>query len=147
VGVASTTGDAANHATLWNGTSIIDLGTLGGTNSSANAINAAGQVAGYAYTTGNASAHATLWNGTNAIDLNSFLDDSTISAGWVLQEATGINDNGWIVGTATNSILGISSHAFLMSVAAVPEPDSYAMAIIGLGMMGFMARRRKNQQV
>jgi hypothetical protein len=29
-------------------------------------------------------------------------------------------------------------------VAAVPEPETYALMLVGLGMMGFIARRRKN---
>ena len=29
--------------------------------------------------------------------------------------------------------------------AAVPEPETYAMMLAGIGMMGFMVRRRKNQ--
>lgn len=28
-------------------------------------------------------------------------------------------------------------------VAAVPEPETYAMMLAGLGLMGWMARRRK----
>ena len=31
-------------------------------------------------------------------------------------------------------------------VAAVPEPETYAMLLAGLGLTGFMARRRKNKQ-
>jgi hypothetical protein len=31
--------------------------------------------------------------------------------------------------------------------SAVPEPETYAMMLIGLGMVGFTARRRKNNQV
>ena len=30
------------------------------------------------------------------------------------------------------------------SVSAVPEPETYAMLLAGLGLMGFMSRRRKN---
>lgn len=30
-----------------------------------------------------------------------------------------------------------------VSVSAVPEPEIYAMLLVGLGMMGFMTRRRK----
>lgn len=32
-----------------------------------------------------------------------------------------------------------------LSVAAVPEPESYAMLFAGLGLIGYMARRRKAQ--
>lgn len=31
-------------------------------------------------------------------------------------------------------------------VAAVPEPESYAMMLVGLGLLGFMARRRKQEE-
>jgi len=30
--------------------------------------------------------------------------------------------------------------------SAVPEPETYGMLLVGLGMIGFMARRRKNNQ-
>ncbi len=33
-----------------------------------------------------------------------------------------------------------------VSVTAVPEPETYALFMAGLGLMGFMARRRKNVQ-
>jgi len=32
------------------------------------------------------------------------------------------------------------------SVTAVPEPETYAMLLAGLGLVGFMARRRKAKQ-
>jgi probable HAF family extracellular repeat protein len=54
-------------------------------------------------------------------------------------DATGINDNGWIIGNVTNTIKGVT-HAYLLT-AAVPEPDSYVMALIGLGFIGFVALR------
>jgi hypothetical protein len=31
-------------------------------------------------------------------------------------------------------------------VTGVPEPETYAMFMAGLGLMGFIARRRKNGQ-
>ncbi|MDP1573390.1 MAG: FxDxF family PEP-CTERM protein [Coxiellaceae bacterium] len=32
-------------------------------------------------------------------------------------------------------------------VSAVPEPETYAMLLAGLGLLGFMARRRKESAV
>jgi hypothetical protein len=39
-----------------------------------------------------------------------------------------------------------SSFAITDITPAVPEPETYAMFMAGLGLMGFMARRRKNGQ-
>ena len=35
---------------------------------------------------------------------------------------------------------------FQLNVVAVPEPETYAMMLAGLGLMGFVARRRKHRQ-
>jgi probable HAF family extracellular repeat protein len=165
VGVSNIDGTSYTfHATIWNGTTPTDLG-LG----AAYGINDSGQVVG-------SSTHgATIWNGSTPTDLNDFLDASAISAGWYLERASAINDNGWIVGTAGNIITG-EWHAFLLTpcdtcpiyippppidtgpintgqvpdpipVATVPEPETYAMFMAGLGLMGFIARRRKNGHV
>ena len=118
-----------------------DLGTLGGTNSQALALNALGQVVGWSELA-DGSQHAMLWDGTSLIDLNSFLDPALVSDGWVLKEAAGINDHGAIVGTVINPLLGINDgHAFLLS--PVPEPETYAMLLAGLMLLGTMRYRRK----
>jgi len=41
--------------------------------------------------------------------------------------------------------LTIDSLQFTAPVAPVPEPETYAMLLAGLGLMGFTARRRKNK--
>lgn len=44
----------------------------------------------------------------------------------------GLGDEGWSISSA--------------SVTAVPEPETYGMMLMGLGLIGFVAGRRKNQQ-
>ena len=78
------------HATLWNGTTAADLGTLGGTNSQADAINATGQAVGTSNIVGDAATHAVLWNGTSVTDLGTL--------GGKNSYALGINTLAQIVG-------------------------------------------------
>jgi probable HAF family extracellular repeat protein len=144
----SSTSVGNRHATLWNGTTMTELGLLGGDTSEAHSINNAGLVAGFSSISDNGEIHATLWENGTVTDLNSFLDIDAVNAGWVLTQANGINDNGSIVGIAYNSKLSpYVFHPFLLTqVTAVPEPDTYAMFLAGLGIMGFVARRRRNGQ-
>jgi probable HAF family extracellular repeat protein len=56
------------HAFLWDGTTMVDLGTLGGSESQGVALNASGQVTGAAETAEGVE-HAFLWDGTTMLDL------------------------------------------------------------------------------
>lgn len=50
-----------------------------------------------------------------------------------------------IKGTTDGSAGGTYTGAFNFAVAAVPEPETYALMLAGLGMLGWVAsRRRKN---
>jgi probable HAF family extracellular repeat protein len=71
-----------------------NLGTLGGSESSANAINAGGQVVGQATTTSGDS-HAFLYSGGSMTDIGTL--------GGSQSYANGINANGQIVGQATTA--------------------------------------------
>lgn len=136
VGDARIADDSAVHAALWNGATATDLGTLGGSDSSAFALNNLGQAVG---TSGN---HAVLFTAGTVIDLNSFLSASDVNAGWVLESASGINDSGWIVGTAFNASTGIE-HAFVLT-PSVPEPGTYVLTLIGFCGACVVARRHKS---
>jgi hypothetical protein len=57
--------------------------------------------------------------------------------------ANDINNSGTIVGEAYNRLSGVTQGFVL---APVPEADTSAMLLMGAGVMGFMARRRKNTQ-
>jgi probable HAF family extracellular repeat protein len=103
------------------------LGTLEGDAASyAWDINDAGQVVGSSVTAeGLQRAFFTDSNGTGMTDLNSFVE---LPQGVILTEAMGINNNGQVVA---------------VGVGIVPEPETYAMLLAGLGLVGFMARNRK----
>jgi hypothetical protein len=49
----------------------------------------------------------------------------------------------WIQDTSGN---GSFSYDFVVTTAPVPEPETYAMLLAGLGLMGTAARRRKQKQ-
>jgi probable HAF family extracellular repeat protein len=102
-----------------------DLGTLGGDHSKAYGINAAGQVVGESDTTGGAThAFITGPNGLGMTDLNSLV---SLPDGVILTRADAINDHG------------------LVLVQAIPEPESYALMLAGLSLVGLMVRRRNQK--
>ncbi len=49
---------------------------------------------------------------------------------------------GWSVASASGFDY---SRSYAAQVTAVPEPETSAMMLMGLGLMGFVARRRKNK--
>jgi len=119
-------GTSNGNAVIWNGTTETILGA-----GSAAAINVLGQVVG------SSGGHAFLWSDGIATDLNNFLSTSAKDAGWVLTEALGINDRGWIIANAFNSNY-YAFQGFLLSPA--PEPSTWAMLLAGLGFIGWKAR-------
>ena len=136
MGFSSATGNTASHAFLYSGSTMTDLGTLGGTDSNANAINASGQVVGTSDTTGDAAEHAFLYSGSTMTDLNTLIDPLS---GWTLRIAMNINDAGQIVGTGFNGSGQL--HAYLLT--PVPEPSTLLLLGISIvGLLIFASRRR-----
>lgn len=88
----SFTPNSLERAFLYDNGVMTDLGTIGGARSTAFAINNSGQAVGTSLITSNNAYMAFLYEGSLP------LTDLGISGG-----ASGINDNGWIVGTGSNS--------------------------------------------
>ncbi len=135
VGVSTPASNVGEIATEWNGTTATALGSLGGNQSYAYAINNAGVVVGASTNAADVTL-ATLWKGTTAINLNTLLNPALAQAGWVLQSARGINNEGWIVGDAYNHLTGREDAFELQIMSPVPEPDSWLMLLTGLGLIG-----------
>lgn len=65
---------------------------------------------------------------------------------WITTSSTGRGGMESESGTLNNWLDNNNNHAFLLSnVAAVPEPETYAMMFAGLGVLGFMGRRNKTR--
>ncbi|HVU87577.1 MAG TPA: hypothetical protein VHD36_09655 [Pirellulales bacterium] len=115
------------HAFLISNGAMIDLGSLGGASSAsaAFAINESGQVVGGSDLAGGGG-HAFVYNDGTMFDLNSLVPQKS---GWVLEQATGINDSGQIVG---EGILNGRTTAFLLTPVNVPEPSTGLAAVTAL---------------
>jgi probable HAF family extracellular repeat protein len=124
------------NAFLYNGSKVIDLGTLGGSWSTAQGINNFGQVVGMSALQappGDMNGlHAFLYQNGSMLDLNALIH---LNTGWVLRSANAINDSGQIVGEGVHD--GVGS-AFLLT-PEVPEPSFLALIVLGAAMIG--ARR------
>jgi probable HAF family extracellular repeat protein len=109
--------DGFDHAFAYANGAMTDLGTLGGTYSYAKAINNLNQIVGGAYVDAEDSVyHAFTTDGGPLIDLNAKLTSK--AAGWALDEAAGVNDDGVIVGTGT---LSGERHGFLLRPLALGD--------------------------
>lgn len=98
-------------------------------------VNANNWVVGSTRPEGAATSNAYLWRNGEAVDLNSLIAGN--STGWYLSGARDINDRGQIVGTG---IFNGETRAYIAT--PVPEADTWALMLAGLGMVGWRLRRR-----
>ncbi len=116
--------------------SVVDLGTLGGTSSTANDVNNAGQIVGRSNVAGDGAEHAFLYSGGTMYDLGAM--------GYANSTATRINGSGQIVGYSYNTAgdAGYSTRqSFLYSggamqnIGSLDGSGSYASDINDSGLV------------
>ena len=112
---------------------MLDLGTLGGASSFANAINNHGQVVGYSVAPNNGGGRAFLYSDGRMTDLNTSIP---AGSGWFLENATGLNDGGQIAGYGESPSGQID--AFLLT----PVPEPTCLSLLTLAGVATLVRRR-----
>lgn len=136
----ATPGATLVTAHLSTGTGDTSLGTLGGTNSAAYALNNSNQVVGWSQIASGAQ-HAFLYSNGTMQDLNLLIPPLS---GITLTSAVGIDAAGEIVAIGTDAA-GQTNEYFLTPVeAAVPEPSTFA--IVGLMIVAVAARQAYSRQ-
>lgn len=130
----SANGDGRQHAFLWSSGSLIDLMPGFSGYSYGFDVNRFGSVVGIM--SSGMSSEAFLWQAGDVVSLSAAMAGS----GWRIYDARGINDSGQIVGSGWNPEGEFRAYA----LTPVPEPETHAMMIAGLGLLGFIARRRKS---
>ncbi len=142
------TAQGYSHAFAWLGGSLVDLGTLGGTQSYAYAVNGSGTVVGYSLMSDNSSHGFADWNGV-MLDLNSLLP---IGSDWTIDAAYGINSGGDILGTGTldGQMYAIELQPSytdnadaVNAVAPIPEPASLLLGTVGAIAIALVLRLRR----
>lgn len=129
-----------SHSFLYQGGTIIDLGVFEAFLDSnwANDINNLGQIVGGGIVDladEQYGVHGYLYQNGRFVDLNTLIDPAL---GLEITSAAGINDASQIAATACSGgqLTGVCYAVRLDLVPAVPEPGSWAMLALGLGLAG-----------
>ena len=139
-GRGQVTGFSASHAFLWNGTTLMDLGTLGGGTSMATTINGRGQVAGFS-SLASGTSHAFFWDGATMQDLGAVGRDYWPGdpSSW-FSNATALNGRGRVAGFSAGDFPAEELAFFwdgttMHSLGTLGGADSHAMAMNDRGQV------------
>jgi probable HAF family extracellular repeat protein len=122
-----------------NTSSPINLGSLGGTNGVANALNNSNQVVGWSQTASGAQ-HAFLFSNGTMHDLNLVIPPAS---GITLNSAVGIDAAGDIVAYGTNA--SGQSHEYLLAPAESPVPEPGSLAVMTLAIAALAVRQVRHR--
>jgi len=139
-GRGQVTGFSASHAFLWNGTTLMDLGTLGGGTSMGTIINGRGQVAGFS-SLASGTSHAFFWDGATMQDLGAVGRDYWPGdpSSW-FSNATALNGRGRVAGFSAGDFPAEELAFFwdgttMHSLGTLGGADSHAMAMNDRGQV------------
>jgi probable HAF family extracellular repeat protein len=119
---------------------LFNLGSLGGRNGVANALNNSNQVVGWSQIASGAQ-HAFLYANGAMQDLNVLIPPAS---GITLASAIGIDASGRIVAYGTDS--SGQTQEFLLTPLAPPVPEPSTLAVLALGILAFAARQARSRR-
>jgi probable HAF family extracellular repeat protein len=137
VGSYKNSDTGSRKAFLWNliTDEVLDLRHLGGNTTTALNINNAGQIVGSSET-GDSEFHAFIYEDGKIYDLNDLISDEH---GWdYLATAKDVNALGQIIGDINGEL-----HSFILTPVPIPAP----VFLLGAGLIGLMAIRRRGQNI
>src|SRR5579859_2383867 len=115
------------HAVYWSSGRLHDLGTFGGRDGMAFAVNDSGEIAGWAEYPGTLGPyHAFRWTALGS------MEDLGGLPGFVSSKATGVNGEGWVVGWSSDGhATALAWHDSILDAIATPGgfTDSLAVAV------------------